>query len=358
MAVETKDYYKTLGIEKGASVQDIKKAYRKLARKHHPDVNPDKSAEADQKFKEINEAYEVLGDAEKRKIYDDYGPRFKEYEQWKKAGGEATGVPFDVYMRGGAGTGTSRASAGSGGARAGASGAGYQYQNASPEDLQDIFGEDSPFADLFQSRYGRSAGANPNTPRRGRDQEYLAEISLEEAFSGAKRLITLGGGAGQASRRLEVSIPAGVDTGSRVRLAGLGEPGRNGGPAGDLYLVIAVTENQNFERQGANLNTKANVPLTIALLGGEVTIPTISGKKLAVKIAAGTQNGATVRLRGQGMPTEIGKANAPRGDMYALVNVLLPTDLKLEERQLLEKFAMLRQQRKAEDNTQPLNEAA
>ncbi|MEI6046932.1 MAG: DnaJ domain-containing protein, partial [Chloroflexota bacterium] len=214
MAAEFKDYYKILGVNKGSSTQEIKKAYRKFARQYHPDVNPD-NAEATAKFKEINEANEVLGDPEKRKKYDEYGTHYNEYEQWRKAGGEASGVPFEPY-RGGVGAEPSKGA--------------YQYRTASPEDLQDVFGDESPFSDFFYSMFGREAadrgsppGAAPR-PGKGRDQEYLVEVSLEETISGAKRLLTLGSGPGQPPRRLEVSIPAGVDNSSRVRLAGLGEP--------------------------------------------------------------------------------------------------------------------------------------
>jgi curved DNA-binding protein len=339
MATDFKDYYKILGVEKSASAQDIKKAYRKLARQYHPDVNPN-NEEAANKFKEANEAYEVLGDPDKRKKYDEYGAHYKEYEQWKKAGGEATGVPFEAYMRGTAG------------AAPGTSSGNYQYQTVSPEDLQDMFGEESPFSDFFYSMFGGQAGAGgpgmgfraqTSGPRKGRDLEYGVEVSLEEAFNGAKRTISLSAGPGQPPRRLEISIPAGVDNGSRIRLAGLGEPGRNGGPTGDLYLIVSVSENPLFERKGADLYTKVNVPMTTALLGGEVAVPTVKGTRLALKIPAGTQNGAAIRLRGQGMPTQVGGQNSPRGDMYAQVNVVLPTTLSEEERELIQKFAELQE---------------
>jgi len=323
MANDFKDYYSILEVEKTATAQDIKKAYRKLARKYHPDVSP---TTAD-KFKEINEANEVLGDPEKRKKYDEYGTRYKEHEQWQKAGGANTGVPFDA---------TTRAQPG---------GSNPQYRTVSPEDLQDMFGDDSPFSDFFYSMFGGQEGAgsgfrqSATKANRGRDQEYPLEISLEEAFNGSKRVLSLSGGPGQPVRRLEVSIPAGVDNGSRVRLAGLGEPGRDGGSAGDLYLLVAIATHPVFERKGADLYAKVDVPMTIALLGGEVMIPTVRGTKLALKISASTQNGNPIRLRGQGMPA--GTTNQ-RGDLYAIVNVVLPTDLTAEERDLLEQFVSLR----------------
>ncbi len=360
MAADFKDYYKVLGVEKSATAQDIKKAYRKFARQYHPDVNPN-NEEATAKFKEINEAYEVLGDAEKRKKYDEYGEHYNDYLQWKKAGGEATGVPFEAYMRGGVGAGA--------GARSGGAGAGpYQYQTVNPEDLQDIFGDDSPYSDFFYSMFGRNQGAagprsagagaaQNNRPRKGRDMEYEVEISLEEAFSGAKRILTLGGTPGEAARRLEVSIPPGVDNGSRVRLAGLGEPGRNGA-AGDLYLVVTVISNPLFERKAADLYAKVEVPLTTALLGGEVMVPTVRGTKLALKVPAGTQNGSSIRLRGQGMPIQVGGTNAPRGDLFAQINVILPTDLTAEERSALENFAELRSKREISGESRQTGGAA
>ncbi len=341
MATDFKDYYKVLGLEKNASSQDVKKAFRKLARQYHPDVNS--NGEATAKFKEINEANEVLGNPEKRKKYDEYGEQYKEYEQWKKAGGEATGVPFNTYRRGPA------APAG-GGYGASQGGRTYTNNSASPEDLHDIFGEESPFSDFFYSMFqqdrGGGGGANRQShqgttrPYKGRDLEYAVEISLEEAFNGAKRLVSLSGGPEKPERRLEISIPAGVDNNSRVRLAGLGEPGRNGGPAGDLYLVVSVLENNLFERKGADVITKVPVPLTTAILGGEVMVPTLKGTRLSLKIPAGTQNGNTNRLKGQGFPTTVG--GTERGNLLAVVNVVLPTNLTPEEREAFEKFARLR----------------
>lgn len=345
--MDYKDYYKVLGVEKGASAADIKKAYRKLARQHHPDVNPNDKAAAD-RFREITEAYEVLGDEEKRKIYDQYGSHFKEYEQWKKAGGEATGVPFETYMRAQTGA-AAGAGTGSGGYRGTYNypGSGtYSYNSVNPEDLQDMFGSESPYSDFFYDLFGGANGMGRNTaggarssqPRKGRDIEAEVSVLLEEAFSGAKRALELADEPGK-TRRIEVSIPAGVDTGSRVRLAGLGEPSRNGGPKGDLYLLVTVEPNPTFERKGADLQTKVNVPLATALLGGEIPVPTIGGKRLALKVQPYTQNNAVIRLRNQGMPRNIGKSDGERGDLLVTVLVQLPTNLTIEQREALENFA-------------------
>jgi DnaJ-class molecular chaperone len=346
MASDFKDYYKILGVAKTDDSKAIKKAYRHLARQHHPDVNPE-NEEAAKKFREISEAYEVLGDEEKRKIYDKYGEHYKDYEAWKKAGGEATGMQFDDYINGiGA-----RARAGAGAGAQGSGGGGgsnYQYRTVNPEDLQDLFGEDSPYSDFFYSIFNNGqpgAGARATGPLKGRNIEHLVQVTLEEAFAGAKRLLELSGGPGKPNRRVEVSIPAGINDGGRVRLAGLGELGRNGGTAGDLMLVVEIMPHSFFERQGSDLYATITIPLTLALLGGEVAVPTIKGSRLALKVPAGSQNGSQIRLRGQGLPLQVGASE--RGDLYVQLQVSLPTDLNAEERAALEQFARLLQKREA-----------
>ncbi len=345
MATDFKDYYKVLGVEKGADAKEIKKAYRKLARQYHPDVNPN-NQEATEKFRGVSEAYEVLSDDEKRKIYDKYGQHYQEYEAWKKAGGEATGVSFDDYI---SGIG-SRSASGGAGARAGSSYDGSQpYRTVNADDLEDMFGNDSPYSDFFQSIFGGAAGrsgrdsgqAQPRTAK-GRDAEYPVQVTLEEAFQGAKRMLELATEPGK-TKRIEVSIPAGVNDGDRVRLAGLGSPGYNGGPAGDLYLAVEVLPHVFFERKGSDLYAKINVPLTTALLGGEVAVPTIKGNRLALKIAPDTQNGNQVKLRNQGILRRTGSDE--RGDLYVQIQVQLPVELNDEEKSALENFARLVQQR-------------
>lgn len=339
-----KDYYKTLGVEKSADIKEIKKAYRQLARQYHPDVNPN-NADASEKFREISEAYEVLGDDEKRKIYDKYGEHYKEYESWKKAGGEATGVSFDDYINGIGSRGD--AGAGAGGNPFGGGG-NYQYRTVNAEDLEDMFGNDSPYSDFFQSIFGGmgrggASGFRAQTgPAKGRDAEAPIQVSLEEALSGAKRVLELATEPGKP-KRIEISIPAGVSNGDRVRLGGLGSPGSNGGPAGDLYLLVEVLPHVFFERKGADLYAKINVPLTTALLGGEAPVPTIKGGQLALKIAPNSQNGSSIKLRNQGMPKRTGSEE--RGDLYVTVQVQLPTELNAEERTALKNFARLVEQR-------------
>ncbi len=336
--MDYKDYYKIMGVDKKATAKEIKAAYRKLARQHHPDVNPG-NKEAEARFKEINEAYEVLGDQEKRKKYDELGAHWKEYEQWQKAGGGAGGQPFDWSRYGFAG-------AGQPGSRGGG---GVHYQTMTEEDLQDLFGGggESPFSSFFHTFFGDQPGAGPGAggryrtagrARRGQDFEQPIEITLEEAYSGTTRMFQMEGGSGK-SRRIEARIPAGVQEGSKVRLAGQGGPGMGGGPAGDLYLVVHILPHSTFERKGDDLHSRLKVPLTTAVLGGEVTVPNLNGK-VALKIPAETQNGRVFRLKGKGMP-RLGEP-AQHGDLLAEVSVVLPDKLSDKERKLFEELARLR----------------
>jgi molecular chaperone DnaJ len=323
-----KDYYQILGVTRNASEKEIKQAYRGLARKHHPDLNPgDKSAEA--RFKEMNAAYEVLSNPEKRKKYDQFGDQWEYAEQFTKAGGQG-GVRWDV----------------------GKGGAAFEY------------GDVSEFGDIFSSLFG-DGGVGSRMKRgsqRGQDVESPVEISLEEAYHGSRRVIqfqttepcTACGGTGRVGnrvcticsgtggkaipRRLEVKIPPGVRDGSRIRMAGEGVPGRAGGSKGDLYLVVRVLPHKLFERKGDDLHTEVSVPLATAVLGGEVRLPTLDGN-LSLKIPPETQNGKVFRLAGKGMP-QLGNANY--GSLFAKVNVVLPTNLTEEERRLFEKLRSLR----------------
>jgi curved DNA-binding protein len=333
--VEFQDYYTLLGVPKTASEKQIRSAYRKLAREFHPDVNPG-NPEAEAKFKKINEAYEVLSDPEKRKKYDQLGSRWREYESAQRAQASAAAAgtqggpqqPFDwsdFAAQGG----------GPGGGR-------YEYRTVSPGDFQDLFGgEDQPFSDFFDTFFGGGGGGAGQTrraprPRAGTDLEYPVEVSLEEAYTGASRTLELQAPDGQ-TRRLEVRIPPGVTDGSRVRVAGQGSAGRSGGRAGDLYLIVTVRPDPRFERHGDNLHTKVSAPLTTLLLGGEVHVPTPAGKRLALKIPAGTQDGRVFRLRGQGMP-HLGQPDR-RGDLQAEVHARLPEHLSSRQRELIEEFA-------------------
>ncbi|MCL1885164.1 MAG: J domain-containing protein [Dehalococcoidia bacterium] len=326
-----KDYYNTLGVSRGASEKDIKDAFRKLARKYHPDVNPGNKA-SEEKFKEINQAYEVLSDAQKRKKYDQFGENWEYAEQFKQQSGQGTsgaGFDFSQFNFGG----------------------GQGHTQFTSTD-----GMDNLFANLFGGARSRRA-----QPRRGQDIEHPVEITLEEAFGGTNRLLNLqtddicitcsgtgrvnksicqacqGSGAILRMRQLEVKIPTGVKTGSRVRIAGQGASG-HGGPAGDLYLLISIRAHGSFERHEDDLLTTVALPLSVAMLGGEIEVPTLSGK-LELKIPPETQNGRTFRLTGQGMP-HLGKGN--RGDLLAKMNVVLPLNLSSEERELFSRLRRLR----------------
>ncbi len=310
--MEYKDYYKVLGVERTASGDEIKRAYRKLARKYHPDVNPgDKNAE--RRFKEINEAQEVLTDAEKRKKYDQLG---SQWQQWQQSGGAPTDFDWSQWYAGGA-------PGGQGGPRP-------DYP-----DLNELFGQGGA-SDFFESLFagmGRRAGgrSRPRATQRGEDYEQPVEITLEEAFSGTARLLQIG------ERRLEVKIPAGVKTGSRVRIAGEGAPGNAG--SGDLFLKISVLPHAIFERKENDLYGEADVDLYIAILGGEIKVTTLTGV-LAVRIPPEMQSGRALRLAGQGMPVP-GKPKE-RGDLYVKVRVKLPTGLSDEERALFRDLARRR----------------
>ena len=319
-----KDYYGILGVSRNASEREIKQAYRRLARQYHPDVNPgDKSAEA--KFKQVNEAYEVLSDKEKRRKYDQFGDQWQYADQFAQAQRQQT--PFwDFSQTGGR----------------------LHFE----EDLGSLFG------DLF----GGGIRSRRVRPRRGRDIEYPVEITLEEAYHGTKRTIALqteepcssckgtglmqnlpcsvcrGSGVISAVKRLEVKIPPGVKNGSRVRIAGKGGPGYAGGASGDLYLVTSVKPHRLFERKGDDLYVEVAVPLTVAVLGGEVLVPGLKGK-LALKIPPETQNGRAFRLASRGMP-HLGDSS--HGDLLAKVSVVLPTKLSAEEKKLFKQLGQLR----------------
>jgi curved DNA-binding protein len=326
--LEFKDYYATLGVTKTASDKEIKQAYRKLARKHHPDVNPgDKSAEA--KFKAINEAYEVLGDPAKRRKYDELGANWRLYEQAGQQG-QPWGSPFGGTSAGEANTWTINMG-GPGG-----------YRTMTEEEMRELFGDEDPFSDFFRTFFGggvrEGRGRPGRAPRsqKGRDIEHEVELTLEEAFHGAMRRISIkqGGHAHSA----DVRIPVGVKEGSRVRAAGEGESGLNGGAAGDLYLRVRIRPHPVFERRGDDLYTRVAVPVTTAVLGGEAHVPTITGT-VRLKIPEMTQSGQIFRLKGHGMPA-VGRPEE-RGDLYATVEVQLPRALTREQRQHYEALAKL-----------------
>lgn len=313
-----RDYYDVLGVSRSASEKEIRQAYRKLARQYHPDLNPhDKQAEA--KFKEIGQAYEVLSDPEKRKLYDRWGPDFEKYEQARKAGAGAGATGFGGAGPFGSGGFTWTSTGGYGG---GAS-------TIDDEHLGSLF-------EQILGGMGRGAGRRTG-PMRGEDYDHPVTLTLEEAFSGTTRLIQITPASGPP-RTIEAKIPPGVSDGQRVRIAGKGGPGINGGPPGDLYLVVTIRPHPRFRREGDDLMVTVDVPLYTAVLGGEVVVPTLKGSRLALRIEPETENGQRIRLAGQGMP----KPGGGRGDLYAEVRIVVPKQLNERERALFQELAALR----------------
>ncbi len=305
--MEYRDYYKILGVDRNASEKEIKKAYRKLARQYHPDMNPgDKTAE--KTFKEINEAYEVLSDADKRAKYDQLGAN---YQQWQRMGGQgAGGFNWSDWMAGGTPGGSYRVEF---------------HEGGGPD-----------FSDFFSSIFGGGTRTRETyrQPIRGRDLEQPIEITLEEAFKGTERVLNRGG------KRRTIRIPPGAREGTRIRVANEGEPGYAGGQQGDLFLIVSIKPHPAFERQEDDLYTDLKVDLYTAVLGGEVYVPTLAGD-VKLRIPPGTQSGQTIRINGRGMPHL--KNPDQKGDLYARVLVQIPTNLSAEERTLFERLAELRQ---------------
>jgi len=314
--VDFKDYYAILGVNKKASDADIKRAYRKLARQYHPDLNPgDKQAEA--KFKEINEANEVLGDPENRRKYDELGANWRQYEQAHAGAGAGQSAQWGPFAGGGGGA---------------------SYRTMTPEQMREMFGGGSggdPFSDFFHTFFGGESGAasdgrrsaRSRRPTRGHDLEQPVDLTLEEVLSGTTRRVVISGEG--ADRTVDVRIPAGVKDGARVRAAAKGGPG-NGGEAGDLYLQVRVLPHSQFERRGQDLYSRVSAAITTAVLGGEVSVPTLGGGSVRLRVPELTAPGRVFRLRGHGLPT-VGKPDE-RGDLYATLDVQIPSSLNEEER--------------------------
>jgi len=315
--MDFKDYYSTLGVAKTATEKEIKQTYRKLARKHHPDVNPGNKA-AETRFKEITEAYEVLGDSAKRKKYDELGANWRMYEQ----AGAGAHAPF--------GGGPDRG-----------------FRTMTEDEMRETFGDADPFSDFFHAFFGGAAGgAEPGrrgrpprarSARQGRDIEQDIELGLEDAYHGTRRRLSIKHDG--HTRTVDVRIPAGVGDGSRVRVTGEGEHGTGGGGAGDLYFRIRLARHPRFEPRGKDLYTLVPIPLTTAVLGGEVEVTTLGARSLRLKIPPTTQNAQVFRLKGHGMPA-VGKPDA-HGDLYATVDVQLPRQLTPEQKKHFEALRQL-----------------
>ncbi len=299
------DYYNVLGLKKDASADDIKKAYRKLARKFHPDLNPD-DKEAHQKFQQINEANEVLSDPEKRKKYDTYGEHWQHGEEYEKARQQQA-------QSGGFGGGFG----GFGG------GASYSYS-----------GDDSEFSDFFESLFGNRGGGGSRSGRSHgfKGQDYTAELhlSLKDAAETHKQTLAVNG------KNIRITVPAGIADGQVIKLPKQGGPGANGGPDGDLYITFVIAEDPVFKRVGNDLYVNESLDLYTAVLGGETLIDTLSGK-VKLKVKPETQNGTKVRLKGKGFP--VYKKDGHFGDLYITYNVQVPTGLNEEQKELFKKLA-------------------
>jgi curved DNA-binding protein len=323
--VDFKDYYATLGVPKTASEKEIKQAFRKLARKHHPDLNPGDAA-AEARFKELNEANEVLGDPEKRRKYDELGANWRMYEQAQRSGGAGGGAanPFAQW---------------------GSAPGGGGFRPMTQDEMSEMFGgDDGPFSDFFKTFFGGSASTGERRGRAratrhaaGRDVEHEIELDLEDALRGTVQ--RLGISTGGEHRTVEVRIPAGVTDGSRVRVSGEGERGSGSGAHGDLYLRVRLRPHARFERKGRDLYTRVKVPVTTAVLGGEVDVDTLAGRPLRLKVPPSTQGGQTFRLRTHGLPTTA-KDGQP-GDLYATVDIAVPQALTAEQRTHYEALAAL-----------------
>jgi len=291
------DYYQALGITKSATDKDIKAAYRKMARKYHPDVNPN-DKDAQKKFQEINEANEVLSDPEKRKKYDQYGKDWKHADQFQSQG---QGRPS-----GGRSTGQ-----------------------------QDYTGSfsDQNFSDFFSSMFGKSSGQSRQANYKGQDFNAELRLSLRDVYTTQKQTITVNG------KNIRLTIPAGIENGQTIKIKGHGGPGINGGPAGDLLITFSIPNDPEFKRVGNDLYKNVEIDLYTAVLGAEITVDTMSGKvKLPVKPE--TQNGTKVKLKGKGFP--VYKNENQFGDLYITYTVKIPTDLSEKEKELFKELSNLR----------------
>lgn len=300
------DYYKILGVDKNASSDDIKKAYRKLARKHHPDLNPN-DKEAQKKFQQINEANEVLSDPEKRKKYDQYGKDWQHADQFEQA----------------------RRS---------------QRQSAGADTWTGAFSGDfdgGEFSDFFESLFGGGGRRSQGRQTKFRGQDIQAELTLQltDVYTTHQQTFTING------KNIRITIPAGAENGQKIKIAGHGEPGVNGGPNGDLYITFNITNNTAFKRAGNDLYTSVDIDMYTALLGGDIMVDTLGGK-IKLKVAPETQNGSKVRIKGKGFP--VYKKEGEYGDLFITYNVKLPTNLTEKQKELLRQMSQSEPQPKSQ----------
>ncbi len=292
------DYYKILGVDKNASQEEIKKAYRSLARKHHPDLNPN-DKEAHKKFQQINEANEVLGDPEKRKKYDQYGTDWQHAEQFEQA---------------------------------------RQSQQRSQHFGHETFTgdfEEGDFSDFFTSLFGNMGGRKTRqrqTKYRGEDYQAELRLNLTDVYKTQQQVLTVN------NKNIRITIPAGVENGQKIKISGHGGPGINKGPNGDLYLTFQITNNTKFRRDGNDLHATIDLDLYKAVLGGEITFDTLDGK-VKLKVKPETQNGTKIRLKGKGFP--VYKKEGQHGDLFITFQIKIPTNLTEKQRELFEQLAKL-----------------
>jgi curved DNA-binding protein len=296
------DYYQVLGLKKDATEKDIKSAYRKLARKYHPDLNPN-DKEANKKFQEVNEANEVLSDPDKRKKYDQYGENWQHADAYEAQQQQTGGRPYSGY---------------SGGNAEG----GFNYES---------FGDGGDFSDYFQSMFGNMGGGGRGRQAKYRGQDYSSELhlNLQDVLESQKQTLTVNG------KNIRITIPAGVENGQTIKIAGHGGAGSNGGPAGDLLITFVIKADSRFKRDGNNLHASVDIDLYTAVLGGEVIAETLTGK-VKVPVKAGTQNGAKVKLKGKGMP--VYKKENEFGDLYLSYQVAIPTELTDKQKELFKEL--------------------
>ncbi len=298
------DYYKVLGLDKNASTDDVKKAYRKLARKYHPDLNPN-NADAQKTFQQINEANEVLSDPEKRKKYDQYGENWKHAEQFEQARQQK---------------GNSQQGGNYGG-----------YEGFGGGDFSGFGG--GGFSDFFEQMFGGSMGGQRSSGKvrfKGSDLQAEMSMSLVDAYTTRQEVITIN------DKKVRITIPAGVEDGQVIKLKGYGNKGVNGGPDGDLYITFRISNHTKFKRLGNDLYTSVPISLYTAILGGEEIIDTLSGK-IKLKIAAETQNNTQIRVKGKGFP--IYKQDGQFGDLYVTYDVKIPTNLTEKQKELFRQIA-------------------
>ncbi len=296
------DYYQVLGITKTASDKDIKSAYRKLARKYHPDLNPN-DAEAHKKFQQLNEANEVLSDPEKRKKYDQYGENWQHGEAYEQARQQQS---------------RQQHSYGGGGGQA------FDFEGFGG-------GGNDDFSDFFQSIFGGGGGGQRRQAKyRGQDYNAELHLNLKEASETHKQTLSVNG------KNIRLTIPAGVENGQTIKITGHGGPGANGGPHGDLYIKFSVADDLRFKRKGSDLYSTVKLDLYTAVLGGEITADTLNGK-VKVKVGAGTQNGTKVKLKGKGLP--VYKKDGEFGDLYITYDLQIPVNLTDKQKQLFEELA-------------------